>query len=180
MGAPLTQIDDAIAAFIRKQHLYFVGTAPLAGDGHINLSPKGLDSFRVIDPTTVAYLDLTGSGIETCAHLRENGRIVIMFCAFEGSPKILRIHGKGEYLLPSDPNFASLLAHFSPLEGVRGIVKVNVTRIADSCGWGVPVMRYQGQRNKLVEWCKDKGETGLADYRARKNKTSIDGLEGLS
>ena len=179
MGTPLKQIDDAFAAFIQRQPMFFVGTAPLAADGHINLSPKGLDSFRILDPTTVGYLDLTGSGIETAAHLKENGRIVIMFCAFEGAPKILRIHGRGDYVDAASAEFGALMTQFSPLEGVRGIVRIKVTRVADSCGWGVPLMRYEGERTKLVEWCRDKGEAGLADYRAKKNKKSIDGLEGL-
>src|SRR5262249_23538551 len=131
MGKLFESIDDGLACFIAAQHVFFVSTAPLAADGHLNLSPKGLDTFRVIDAHTVAYLDLTGSGVETIAHLRENGRIVIMFCAFEGAPKILRLHGRGDVLEPGDPDFDRLRTLFGTHEAVRSIIRVDVHRIAD-------------------------------------------------
>lgn len=160
--------------------MFFVATAPLAGDGLVNLSPKGLDgTFAVIDDTAVAYLDLTGSGVETIAHLRENGRITIMFNAFEGPPNILRIQGKGEAIEPGDPGFAALSAHFPSMPGVRSIIKVTVQRVADSCGFGVPIYTYTGQRDTLTQWCEKKGPEGVADYQRKKNATSLDCLPGL-
>lgn len=179
MGKLYDRIDDALARFIGAQRLFFVATAPLDPEGHVNLSPKGLESFRVIDPRTVAYLDLTGSGIETVAHLRDNGRIVLMFCAFEGPPKILRLYGRGESVEPGDPRFRNLLALFPEPPGVRAVVVVAVERIADSCGWGVPLYRYEGGRTQLLDWAQQKGARGLDKYRAENNRTSIDGLPGL-
>jgi|SRR5579875_68571 hypothetical protein len=172
-------IDDALARFIGTQHIFFVATAPLDPAGHVNLSPKGLDSFRVIDPNTVAYLDLTGSGIETLSHLRENGRITIMFCALEGAPKILRLYGRGEAIEPGDWRFDHLLRLFPQFPGVRSIVVVSLDRIADSCGYGVPRYRYQGERSQLLDWACRKGPLGLARYRAEHNATSVEGLPGL-
>jgi hypothetical protein len=165
--------------FIRRQRVFFVATAPLAADGHVNLSPKGLDTLVVLDERTVAYLDLHGSGIETFAHLRENGRIVLMFCAFEGPPQIVRVHGRGEAIAPGDPEFAPLLARFSTTEGARSIVRVAVARVATSCGWSVPLMTFEGDRPLLPEWCAKKDAAGLADHQRRKNRTSIDGLPGI-
>ena len=172
-------IDEVLARFIGAQHVFFVATAPLDPGGHVNLSPKGLESFRVIDPQTVAYLDLTGSGIETVAHLRENARVVIMFCAFEGPPKILRLHGRGEVVEPEDSRFPELLKLFPKLPGTRSIVVVALERIADSCGYGVPLYRYEGERKQLVDWARRKGTSGLAQYRTETNHSSIDGLPGL-
>jgi hypothetical protein len=172
-------IDESLARFIVAQHLFFVATAPLDPGGHVNLSPKGLESFRVIDPQTVAYLDLTGSGIETVAHLRENARVVIMFCAFEGPPKILRLHGRGEVVEPDDSRFPELLKLFPKLPGARSIVVVALERIADSCGYGVPLYQYQGERKQLLDWARRKGTFGLAQYRGETNHSSIDGLPGL-
>jgi len=173
------RVDDALARFIATQHVFFVATAPLDPAGHVNLSPKGLQSFRVIDPKTVAYLDLTGSGIETVSHLRENGRIVIMFCAFEGPPKILRLHGRGEMVEPGDPRFDGLRALFADFPGVRSVVLVSVERISDSCGYGVALYRYEGERTLLLDWAQRKGTAGLAEYRATNNRASIDGMPGL-
>jgi hypothetical protein len=173
-------IDNALASFIGAQRMFFVATAPLDPDGHVNLSPKGLDSFRILDPKTVAYLDFTGSGVETIAHLRENGRAVIMFCAFEGAPKILRLHGRGEAIEPGDPRFGNLRSHFPEFPGVRSVVVVQVQRIADSCGYGVPVYRYERERDKLLKWAEHKGPEGVAEYRAANNLRSIDGLAGLA
>jgi hypothetical protein len=172
-------IDDALAHFIAAQHVFFVATAPLDPSGHVNLSPKGLQSFRVIDPKTVAYLDLTGSGIETVSHLRENGRIVIMFCALEGPPKILRLHGRGEAVEPGDRRFDGLRALFPDLPGVRSVILVAVERIADSCGYGVARYHYEGERTQLLDWADRKGAPGLAEYKANNNRASIDGMPGL-
>jgi hypothetical protein len=172
-------IDDTLAAFIAAQHMFFVATAPLDGSGHVNLSPKGLESFRVIDSKTVAYLDLTGSGIETVAHLRENGRIVILFCAFEGPPKILRLYGRGEPIEPVDPRFKELKGLFPEIVGTRSIIVVSLERIADSCGYAIPLYQYEGERNQLIKWGQRQGPVGLIQYRAGHNVSSIDGLPGL-
>lgn len=179
MGSTYQSIDGQLAAFLSAQHVFFVATAPLDGEGHVNLSPKGLDTFRVVDPYTVAYLDLTGSGIETVAHLRENGRIVFCFCAFEGPPRIVRLHGRGEVLEPSAPDFARLRPLFPAFAGVRSVVRVEVRRIADSCGYAVPLMRYEGDRRQLVAWTEKKGPEGVAGYQATRNRRSLDGLPGL-
>ena len=173
-------LNDRDRAFIAKQRMFFVATAPMAGDGLINLSPKGLDgTFAIIDDRTVAYLDLTGSGIETLAHLRENGRICIMFNAFEGPPNILRIQGKGEAIEPGQPGFEELAAHFPDLPGVRSIIKVTANRIADSCGFGVPFYEYKGQRDQLTDWAEKKGPDAVIKYQQQKNRHSLDGLPGL-
>ena len=172
-------IDEVLAGFIEAQHVFFVATAPLDPAGHVNLSPKGLESFKVIDAQTVAYLDLTGSGIETVAHLRENARVVIMFCAFEGPPKILRLYGRGEAVEPGDSRFPELMKLFPKIPGARSIVVVALERIADSCGYGVPIYRYEGERRQLVDWARRKGTSGLAQYRSETNHSSIDGLPGL-
>jgi hypothetical protein len=179
VGQSYDAIDARLAAWIRGQHLFFVATAPLAGDGLVNLSPKGLDSFTVLGPRSVAYVDFTGSGVETIAHLRENGRIVLMFCAFEGPPKIVRLHGRGAVVEPADPGFAALRAQFPAYESVRSVIRVEVERIADSCGYGVPLYGYQGERTQLQEWARRKGPDGLRAYRAEHNVHSLDGLPGL-
>jgi hypothetical protein len=179
MGSTYERIDADLAAFLGAQHVFFVATAPLAGDGLLNLSPKGLDTFRVVDPYTVAYLDLTGSGIETVAHLRENGRIVICFCAFEGPPRIVRLYGQGDVLQPEEADFARLRPSFPELDGVRAVIRVRLRRIADSCGYAVPRMRYEGDRRQLLDWSARKGPTGVAGYRATHNRRSLDGLPGL-
>lgn len=180
MGDTFPKIDDRLADFIRKQHVFFVATAPMSADGHVNLSPKGLDSFAILDPETVAYADLVGSGIETIAHLRENGRIVIMFCAFEGPPKILRMHGRGEWIGQGEAGFEELLSRFSPgLGEARAIVRVKVHRIADSCGFGVPRYVFEGDRKQLARWAGQKGDEGLRAYVKKNNRRSIDGLPGI-
>lgn len=175
------EIDDRLRSFIESQHLFFVATAPTEADGHLNCSPKGLASFRVIDPHTVAYVDFVGSGVETIAHLRQNGRIVIMFCAFAGPPNIVRLHGRGRVVEPSDARFGALLAEFDhdPELAVRAIIEVDVTRISDSCGYGVPRYRYQGDRPQLAKWARRKGPDGIDAYKRQKNATSIDGLTAL-
>ncbi len=180
MAKTYPRIDETLAGFIRRQRVFFVATAPLSAEGHINLSPKGLDSFAILDDRTVAYLDLTGSGIETVAHLRENGRIVIMLCAFEGPPKIVRLHGRGEVLQPGHPGFEPLRALFPSHPGVRSVVRVALERISDSCGYGVPSYEFKEHRKQMGLWCERKGEDGLAAYRAENNRRSIDGLPALT
>lgn len=179
MGKVFAALDDDAREFIARQHVFFVATAPLAADGHVNLSPKGLDTFRVLGATTVAYLDLTGSGVETIAHLRENGRVTVMFCSFEGRPRILRLYGRGRAVEPGDAEWADLSAHFPALSGIRSLVVVEVERVADSCGYAVPRYEYVGDRPQLLDWAKKKGDDGLRMYQAQKNRTSLDGLPGL-
>jgi hypothetical protein len=179
MGKLYDEIDETLRRFLEAQRMFFVATAPLDAAGHVNLSPKGLDSFRVIDPRTVAYLDLTGSGIETVAHLRENGRIVLLFCAFEGPPKIVRLQGRGEVVEPSDPGFGALAARFPTFAGTRSVIVISLERISDSCGYGVPLYGYEGQRSQLLDWAERKGADGVVRYREDNNRRSIDGLRGL-
>lgn len=179
MGKVFDSITPELQRWISKQKMFFVATAPLAGTGHINCSPKGGDSFRVLGPRAIAYQDLTGSGIETIAHLRENGRVVIMFCAFRGPPKIVRLHGRGKVIEPSDDRFAEAAAGFTPHPGTRAIIRIEVERISDSCGYAVPLYDFVGERTVLDEWIDRKGPEGLVDYRARRNAESIDGLPGL-
>lgn len=177
MAKVYERLDDALGAFIGRQHMFFVGSAPSGDDGHVNLSPKGLDTFRILDPLTVAYLDFTGSGIETLAHLRQNGRITMMFCALEGPPKILRLYGKGTVLEPDHPEFATLRGRFPEYPGVRAVVRVAVERIADACGFGVPRYRHEGERMQLLDWATHQGPERLEAYR-REHSRSIDGLTG--
>lgn len=180
MGRTYDAVDDRLAAFLEAQPVFFVATAPLAADGLVNLSPKGqAGTLAVVDPTTVAYLDLTGSGVETVAHLRENGRIVVMVCAFEGPPRIVRLHGRGTPHPPGTPRFAELLPRFPDHPGVRSIVEVGLGRISDSCGYGVPRMAYVGDRDQLDGWARRKGAGGIAAYHAERNAASLDGLPGL-
>jgi Pyridoxamine 5'-phosphate oxidase len=158
MGRVYEGIEQGVASFIDRQHVFFVATAPSGSDGHVNLSPKGLDgTFAVLDRTTVAYLDLVGSGVETIAHLRDNGRIVLMFCAFEGPPRIVRLHGRGDVVLPGHPDWQSLAGRFPDHPGRRAVIRVAVQRVADSCGYGVPLLRFEGERTRLTEWAVAKG-----------------------
>ncbi len=179
MGTIHPEIDSALGTFIRAQKMFFVASAPSGPDGHVNLSPKGLDAFRILAPDTVAWSDYTGSGAETIAHLRQNGRIVIMFCAFEGPPRILRLHGIGEAIEPQDAAFRELRPLFPEAPPLRAVIRVAVRRIADSCGFGVPLYRYEGQRSLMPEWAQRKGPAGLAEYQRNKNRTSLDGLPAL-
>ena len=179
MGKVYEEIDDRLARFIADQRIFFVGTAPNDPDGRLNVSPKGLDTFRVLGPRTVGYLDLTGSGVETIAHIRENGRMTIMFCAFEGRPLIPRLQGQGRVVEPRDEEWATLTARFPDTPGARAAVVLDVERIADSCGFAVPLYEYQGERTQLVDFAVKKGEDGLEAYRRLKNTVSIDGLPGL-
>jgi hypothetical protein len=189
MGDVYERIDDRWREWIARQPLFFVGTAPLAGDGHVNVSPKGpIGSLRVLDDHTVAYLDVVGSGAETIAHLRENGRIVVMLCAFDGPPRILRLHGRGEIVSAGDEGFEGLLerAGFDEPavpESRRAVIVVHVERIADSCGYGVPLMSYEGARPHLDAWAAKKvrvgGAEALADYQRKNNTVSLDGLPAV-
>jgi hypothetical protein len=172
-------LDDALIAFIKAQKMFFVATAPLSGDGFVNVSPKGYDSFAIIDDRTVAYLDLGGSGVETVAHVRENGRITIMFCAFEGRANILRLYGRGEAVTMGMPGFEEHLARFPGFERARAVITVRIERIADSCGWGVPFYEFVGERDQLKRWMDSRPYDEWAERRYQSNATSLDGLPGL-
>ena len=180
MGRVDDELTPQIAEIVRAQHVFFVATAPSGSDGHVNVSPKGLDTFAVLSPREVAYLDLTGSGAETMAHLLDNGRITVMFCTFEGPPMIVRIYGHGEVIPFEAPRAAELLAHFPSHPGARAIIRVDVTRVSTSCGYAVPEMSFVGARTRLDEWSVSQGPDGLAAYRDEKNAESIDGLPAWS
>lgn len=175
MAKVYPEISDEFAAWIREQPMFFVASAPLDPKGHVNLSPRGHDTLRIIDPNQVAFLDLTGSGNETAAHITENHRITLMFCAFHGPPRILRLYGEGEVILPGSEEWDDLRSLFPDLPGARQIIRILVTRVQTSCGYGVPLMEYQGQRQKILDWAIEKAER-IGDYRAQKNARSIDGL----
>lgn len=181
MGKVYDSIDGRLRAFIEAQHVFFVATAPSGDDGHVNVSPKGLDSFRILDDQTVAYLDFVGSGVESIAHLGQNSRICIMFCAFDGPPTIVRLHGRGEVIEPQHGRFDELRPLFPAATpgSVRSVIRVSLTRIGDSCGYGVPLMRYEGDRTQLTAWAGRKGPIGLEQYQRDKNARSIDGSRGL-
>ncbi len=201
MAAIYSELDERLIKFILNQPMFFVASAPCLDEsgtgGHVNLSPKGYkDTFAVLDPLTVAYVDLTGSGSETIAHLRQNGRITIMFCSFDRSPKILRIYGRGEVIVPQDPRWATYATYFPSLSGggssvpalddafergsQRAIIVVSADRISDSCGYAVPVMELVGERDVLARWADRKSEDELTAYRVKHNTTSIDGLPALA
>jgi hypothetical protein len=180
MGKSYDHLPAVLRDFVEAQRMFFVATAPLAADGHVNLSPKAYDSFRVLDDHTVAYLDLTGSGIETVAHVQENQRITLMFCAFEGPPQIVRLQGRGEAVLPADDRFDELLALFPPLPGARSVIVVHLDRVATSCGFSIPHFAYQGERERLAQGLEKRGPEGVAVYQAAHNAVSIDGLPGVS
>jgi hypothetical protein len=176
----MAKLHDSITPefrdWIAAQRVFFVASAPLSADGHVNLSPKGHDCLRVLDERTVAYFDLTGSGNETSAHIAENGRITLMWCAFEGPPRILRLYGRGEVVLPGTARWEELSGQFELLPGCRQIVVNHVRRVQTSCGFTIPFMDYKEERPALVRWAENKGEGGLREYRAEKNMHSIDGL----
>ena len=176
MGKLHDSILDEHRRFIEAQRMFFVATAPRAPTGHINLSPKGLDCFRILSPKRVAYLDLTGSGNETSAHLHENGRITLMFCAFEGAALILRIYGRGRTVLPGSADWDEMIIHFPAYPGVRQIIDVEVFQVGTSCGNGVPLYDFVGQRDKMITWAANTGEEQMEAYRQRLNRRSIDGL----
>jgi len=189
MGRVYEKLDDRLRGWIADQSLFFVGTAPSGVEGHVNVSPKGpIGTLRVLDDHTVAYLDLIGSGAETIAHLRENGRIVVMLCAFTGPPRILRLHGRGEVIPAGDERFAGLLERGSfdepkEVQAERAIVVVEVMRIADSCGYGVPLMSFEGLRPHQDAWAEKKlrvgGSDALVEYQREKNAESLDGLPAV-
>ncbi|MEW9701070.1 pyridoxamine 5'-phosphate oxidase family protein [Paenibacillus sp. SI8] len=176
MGKSFEAMLPEHEAFIAKQHIFFVGSAPLSGEGHVNLSPKGHDVLRVLSPTKVAYLDLTGSGNETSAHLEENGRITLMFTAFEGPPMIVRLYGEGRVVLPDSPDWEELLPKFTLLPGARQMIVVDVHEVKASCGFSVPFYTYEKERETLQKWAATKDEQGLLDYHKEKNMVSMDGL----
>jgi hypothetical protein len=189
MGRVYEGIDERLRGWIAAQPMFFVGTAPRGDGGHVNVSPKGpIGTLRVLDERTLAYLDVVGSGAETIAHLRENGRIVVMLCAFAGPPRIVRLHGRGEPVLPGDPRFPALLercafAEPAAPEARRAVIVVEVTRVADSCGYGVPLMRYEGERPHQDAWAAKKlrvgGPDALVAYQREKNAESLDGLPAV-
>ena len=180
MSTVYEELDEALIGFIRRQKLFFVATAPLSGDGAVNVSPKGYDSLAILDNRTVAYVDLGGSGIETHAHLRENGRITLMFCAFEGPANIVRLHGQGEACGFDDPGFAGKMKLFPTFERARAVITVTIQRVSDSCGWGVPFFDYKGERDQLRRWVDARPHDEWAARRYESNALSIDGLPGLT
>jgi hypothetical protein len=179
MAERFASIKPDLAEWWAAQPIFFVATAPGEG-GHVNLSPKGLDTLRILSPTRAAYLDLTGSGVETISHLRDNGRITLMACAFEGAPRISRIYGTGTVHELGSPEFCELMPNFPELPGRRAIIDVAVDRVTTSCGYAVPMMDLVSDRDRLLDWARQKGDDGLIDYRASKNARSIDDLPGLA
>jgi len=176
MGKFYDVIGPAHRAFIERQHIFFVATAPLSSAGRINLSPKGLDCFRVLPDGRVGYMDLVSSGNETSAHTLENGRITFMFCAFEGSPNILRLYGKGFAVLPGTAAWHTYAPHFTLYPSTRQLIVADIDLVQTSCGFGVPLFEYAGERDIHFEWAEKKGEAGLAEYMQQKNLKSLDGL----
>ncbi len=176
MGKFHETIQDSTREFIAKQHMFFVATAPLASEGHINLSPKGLDAFKILSPTKVAYMDLIGSGNETAAHILENKRITFMFCSFDKVPNILRLYGKGYSVTREDTEWEELSANFIIYPSTRQIIVADIFLIQNSCGYGIPFYEYQGERHIHFDWAEKKGEQGLEDYKKEKNLVSLDGL----
>lgn len=174
------QLEDKHLAFIAAQKMFFVATAPLSDSGRVNLSPKGYDSFRVLGPNRVAYADLGGSGVETVAHVRENGRITFMFCAFEGAANIMRLYGRGSVMQFNDPGFADAIAQFPPgHERARDIIFADIHQVQDSCGWGVPFYEFKAQRDQLTRYIENRPIEEWQESRLVKNTRSIDGLTGL-
>lgn len=169
-------IENKHAEFIQKQHMFFVGSAPLSADGHVNLSPKGMDCFRIFLPNRVAYMDIIGSGNETSAHILENGRITFMFCAFDGPPNIMRLYGHGYTVLPGDAEWEELSANFTLVLATRQIIVADIDKVQTSCGFSVPYYTYDGERDHAEKWAQNKGEAGLEAYKTEKNRISLDGL----
>jgi hypothetical protein len=180
MSKEYPELTPKLIEFIEAQKLFFVATAPLSGDGHVNVSPKGMDSLRVIDSKTLAYLDVTGSGVETISHVKENGRLVFMFCAFEGSPLIVRVHGRGAVLESESDGFRELRPRFGELPGVRAIIRLDAARVSDSCGWNVPIYQHQGERDYYQKHADKLGPEGIREGQLAANMKSIDGLTGLA
>ena len=176
MAERIPALTDELREFLTAQHVYFVATAPLAAPGHVNLSPKGLDTLRVLSANEIAYLDLTGSGNETSAHLLENGRITVMACAFEGRPQIVRVYGKGKVHLPGSPRWDELRSRFPEIPGIRQVISIAIEEVRTSCGYGVPTLTFDGDRPTLERWARAKGPEGLVRYRREHNAKSLDGL----
>lgn len=174
MGKFYQHLEPDLQTFIARQHLFFTGTAPHAG--RVNISPKGMDTLRIVDERTVMYVDLTGSGNETAAHISQNGRLTLMFCSFDEQPLVLRIYGRGEIIARNNPEWVSLISQFPPLPGVRQIVRLRIESLQTSCGYGVPLYNYAGERETLRRWAEKKGEEGLRTYQSERNSISIDGL----
>ncbi len=178
MGTAFEQINEPMQAFIERQHLFFVATAPSEG-GRVNMSPKGYDSFRILGPNQVCYLDLTGSGAETIAHVQDNGRITFMFCAFEGKPNIVRLYGTGRVVTRRDAEFDELNASFDDNPGARSIIVADIDRTSNSCGYSVPFMDFVEERTRLNDYWSEKSADDMDAYWAKKNAHSIDGLAGV-
>ncbi len=176
MGQEYSELNAEHIQFVEAQSMFFVATAPGGDSGRVNMSPKGLDSFRIIAPNQVAYLDITGSGNETAAHVTQNGRITLMFCSFGRAPMILRLYGGGRVVLPGTPEFKTLIPHFESLPGLRQLIVADLTSVKTSCGYGVPVMDLVKERNTLTGWASSEGEEALAEYRRKKNAVSLDGI----
>lgn len=174
MGKQLLKLTTSLQEFIAQQKIFFVATA--MNEGRINLSPKGIDTFRILDEKRICWLNLTGSGNETATHVLHNNRMTILFCAYEGPPKILRLYGTAEVFHPGDAKFNSMCSLFPEIPGTRQIFELDIDLVQISCGMGVPLMSYKGNREELVEWAREKGEKGLEEYRNLKNSTSLDGL----
>lgn len=176
MGKTFDHITEEIHDFITQQHVFFVASAPLAGDGHVNVSPKGMDTLRILSPQRVAYLDVTGSGNETSAHIAENGRLTLMFCAFNGAANIVRLYGTGHTILKGGVDWEQWLTHFTPLAGMRQIIVADIHRVSTSCGYGVPLFDFKADRDTLVKYWGQRDDEKLQAYHQSKNMTSIDGL----
>lgn len=172
-------LTEPTQQWIKQQKLFFVATAPLQADGHVNCSPKGLDSFRIVNETTVVYMDLVGSGAETIAHIQENKRLTIMFCAFDGAPKIVRLYGEGEVILPAHSEFTDMRSLFPTHTGLRSFIRLHIHRVGDSCGYAVPKFTFEGDRDVLDKWVEHKGAEGVTQYIQENNALSLDGLPTL-
>jgi len=180
MADDYTEIDDRLQKWMAQQHMFFVATAPSSDGGLVNCSPKGLDSLRVLGPKELAYVDTGGSGIETLAHLKENGRIVLMMCAFDGPPRIMRFYGTGTPIEPHDDAFDDLLAKFPAMPAARNIIRIEVDRIMKSCGYGVPLYDYKEQRESIPNYFNNQSDDEILAYRRNRNSASLDGLPGLT
>ena len=179
MSKTYKQLDGRLQKFICAQKMFFVGSAPRSDDGFINISPKGFDSFRILNPKTVAYLDYTGSGIEAIANIKENGRLVIVFCSFDEKPLILRLYGRATVIEKSDVEWRTLQPLFPDVPAARAIIKLPIQRITDSCGWGVPFYQYKGLRDQYPKYIEKVGRRGLRQAQLKSNMASINGLPGL-
>jgi hypothetical protein len=177
MGKFFDHIEPHHKAFIEKQHIFFVATAPLSAEGRVNVSPKGLDAFRVLSENQVGYMDIISSGNETSAHTLENGRITIMLCSFEGNPNIMRLYGRGRTILPDSEEWATFAPHFNILPSTRQLMIADIDLVQTSCGFGVPLYDYAGERSIHFEWAEKKGQQGLETYLQEKNLVSLDGLD---